>query len=249
MCHYKTSYSAPSLFWYKQWANSIPEFVLMTFSNSEGHTEAKFKERFHAKVNSSSKSVPLTIQDLQVSDSAVYYCALQPTVTAAHSTLIQKLHRWMCQGDIVNLNTQMRLSFIMLPWVKILVLLTANCAMVGGEDSVNQTHGDLNAFGGDTVTIACHYETSANTPSLLWYRHQANGFPEFMLITYTYREGDTEEKFKQRFHSKVDATSKSAPLTIKDLQVSDSAVYYCALQPTVIPVHSTLIQKLHGWLF
>ncbi len=46
--------------------------------------------RFHSEV--SSNSVPLMIQDVRVSDSAVYYCALRPTVRKLKSNLIQK-HR------------------------------------------------------------------------------------------------------------------------------------------------------------
>ena len=119
-------------------------------------------------------------------------------------------------------------------------------SVVAGEDAVDQSDGVLSAFEGDEVTIACHYETSDPTPSLLWYKQTANGFPEFMLITFTYPGGQTEEKFKERFHSKVNSTSKTVPLIIQNLQVSDSAVYYCALQPTVTAAHSALIQKLHG---
>ena len=118
--------------------------------------------------------------------------------------------------------------------------------MVGGEDAVDQTDGDLSAFEGDGVTIACSYKTSANSASLLWYKQQANGFPEFMLITHAYnRETQKEEMFKERFQSKVNTASKTVPLTIQNLQVSDSAVYYCALQPTVTAAHLTLKQKLH----
>src|SRR4029434_7099327 len=102
----------------------------------------------------------------------------------------------------------------------------------------------LSAFEGDKVTIACHYETSNPTASLLWYKQTANGFPEFMLISNTdSAEGTTEEKFKERFHSKVNTASKTVPLTIQNLQVSDSAVYYCALKPTLTAAHSALTQK------
>ena len=117
--------------------------------------------------------------------------------------------------------------------------------MVAGEDAVDQSDGVLSAFEGDEVTILCHYETSATTPSLLWYKQTANGFPEFMLITFSYPGGQTEEKFKERFHSKVNSSSKTVPLIIHNLQVSDSAVYYCALRPTVTASHLTLKQKLH----
>lgn len=116
--------------------------------------------------------------------------------------------------------------------------------MVGAEDAVDQTDGDLSAFEGDGVTIACSNKTSANTPSLLWYKQKANGFPEFMLIRNTYSaEGTTEEMFKERFQSKVNTASKTVPLTIQNLQVSDSAVYYCALRPTVTAVCEVIIQK------
>uniref|UniRef100_A0A672PEW0 Ig-like domain-containing protein n=1 Tax=Sinocyclocheilus grahami TaxID=75366 RepID=A0A672PEW0_SINGR len=57
--------------WYRQYPAAKPEFLLFVTEYS------KFKERFHA--NLSTTSVPLTIQDVRVSDSAVYYCALRPT--------------------------------------------------------------------------------------------------------------------------------------------------------------------------
>ena len=78
-----------------------------------------------------------------------------------------------------------------------------------------------------------HYKTTNPSPSLLWYKQWPNGFPEFIPISYMYNEQRTGETFKQRLHSKVNSTSKSAPLKIQNLQSSDSAVYYCAMTPTV----------------
>uniref|UniRef100_A0A673M0U3 Ig-like domain-containing protein n=1 Tax=Sinocyclocheilus rhinocerous TaxID=307959 RepID=A0A673M0U3_9TELE len=76
-CTYQTAYPSPTLFWYQQKDNGNPKHMLNKFSKS-GNSEEEFKGRFHANLNKT--AVPLTIQDdVCVSDSAVYYCALKPT--------------------------------------------------------------------------------------------------------------------------------------------------------------------------
>uniref|UniRef100_A0A673JH49 T-cell receptor alpha/delta variable 30.0.1 n=1 Tax=Sinocyclocheilus rhinocerous TaxID=307959 RepID=A0A673JH49_9TELE len=89
-CRYETSDLSPYLFWYQQKMNGIPKYMMMIFATTV-QNDKEFEERFNANHNKTSKSVPLTIQDVSVSDSAVYYCALRPTVTETHSTLTQKL--------------------------------------------------------------------------------------------------------------------------------------------------------------
>uniref|UniRef100_A0A4W5LD56 Ig-like domain-containing protein n=1 Tax=Hucho hucho TaxID=62062 RepID=A0A4W5LD56_9TELE len=69
-CLFDTTYQSPYLFWYKQLANVNPKFMLRRDKFSPGETNTEFKERFDARLN-------FTIQRLQLSDSAVYYCALQ----------------------------------------------------------------------------------------------------------------------------------------------------------------------------
>uniref|UniRef100_A0AAQ6ICY2 Ig-like domain-containing protein n=1 Tax=Anabas testudineus TaxID=64144 RepID=A0AAQ6ICY2_ANATE len=75
-CLYNSS-SSNDLFWYKQDGNNRPRFILSRFKIGQGKTENEFKERFSSRLNSTFRSVPLKIQKLHVSDSAVYYCALR----------------------------------------------------------------------------------------------------------------------------------------------------------------------------
>uniref|UniRef100_A0A669AWK9 Ig-like domain-containing protein n=1 Tax=Oreochromis niloticus TaxID=8128 RepID=A0A669AWK9_ORENI len=93
-CLYNSSFpSGNYLFWYKQDGNNSPKFILSRLSGDDGNTAAEFKERFSSTLDSSIRSAPLKIQKLQLSDSAVYYCALQPTVTGNTKTLYKNLWR------------------------------------------------------------------------------------------------------------------------------------------------------------
>uniref|UniRef100_A0A8C7TPM1 Ig-like domain-containing protein n=1 Tax=Oncorhynchus mykiss TaxID=8022 RepID=A0A8C7TPM1_ONCMY len=106
-----------------------------------------------------------------------------------------------------------------------------------GEDSVIQSPGDLTATEGEQVTLGCQFDTVDGNPYLFWYKQRANDFPKYMLKRATFGS-DNAIEFQRRFDAHLNLTtfkseSKSVPLTIQRLQLSDSAVYYCALRPTV----------------
>uniref|UniRef100_A0A3P8QNS4 Ig-like domain-containing protein n=1 Tax=Astatotilapia calliptera TaxID=8154 RepID=A0A3P8QNS4_ASTCA len=101
-----------------------------------------------------------------------------------------------------------------------------------GEDKVIQEQGDVIAAEGDTVTLDCKYETSDSSPYLFWYKQEVNSYPNYMLHCLSTSTVKAEEFNNDRFDAKINKAEKSVPLKIQKLQLSDSAVYYCALQPT-----------------
>uniref|UniRef100_A0A671TZF6 Ig-like domain-containing protein n=1 Tax=Sparus aurata TaxID=8175 RepID=A0A671TZF6_SPAAU len=113
-----------------------------------------------------------------------------------------------------------------------------------GADRVIQPTGDVIAAEEDTVTLDCTFETSGTGPTLFWYKQDGNNSPKFIVSCSTYSTVNTEKEYEERFSSKVNSTSKSVPLKIQKLQLSDSAVYYCALQPTVTGNTKTLYKNL-----
>ncbi|TWW73157.1 T-cell receptor alpha chain V region CTL-F3 [Takifugu flavidus] len=109
------------------------------------------------------------------------------------------------------------------PWLWI--LLAALCFECRGEDKVMQPPEDVVAAEGDTVTLDCTFQTTDPSPYLFWYKQENNNFPKLLL------RAKKKPSDPQRISALINKTS--APLKIQELQLSDSAVYYCALRPTV----------------
>ncbi|KAM3603827.1 uncharacterized protein V6R79_002707 [Siganus canaliculatus] len=128
-------------------------------------------------------------------------------------------------------------------WLRNILILTlwTGCK---GQDEVTQTGGDVTATEGDSVTLNCSYKISAGTPKLFWYKQDGNNSPKFILSRVSRVDGNTGKDFKDRFSSRLDSSTKSLPLQIQNLQLSDSAVYYCALRPTVTGNTKTLYKNL-----
>ncbi|KAM9718750.1 T cell receptor alpha variable 38-1 [Menidia menidia] len=125
------------------------------------------------------------------------------------------------------------------------VLLAAVCLESRAQkDNVLQPETAVTAAEGETVTLGCLYNTSSSNYYLYWYKQDGSNSPEFILSRFTFGEGKTEKKFQERFSSALNSISRSVPLKIQKLHVSDSAVYYCALQPTVTGNSTTLYKNL-----
>uniref|UniRef100_A0A8C2I6V4 Ig-like domain-containing protein n=1 Tax=Cyprinus carpio TaxID=7962 RepID=A0A8C2I6V4_CYPCA len=125
----------------------------------------------------------------------------------------------------------------MAKWVIITLFFTAHEFVCWGQDKVEQASRQMTADEAAQVTLLCNYSTSFTNAYLFWYKQLPNRSPTFILIEFTVGKGTIEDEFKDRFSATLDSTSRTVPLMIKKLHVSDSAVYYCALRPTVTETH------------
>uniref|UniRef100_A0A672HFK7 Ig-like domain-containing protein n=1 Tax=Salarias fasciatus TaxID=181472 RepID=A0A672HFK7_SALFA len=111
------------------------------------------------------------------------------------------------------------------------------------KDNVLQPRGEVTADEGHSVTLDCLYNTSSSSNDyLFWYKQEGNKSPKFILSRFKVGEGKTEDE--EKYSSTLDSSLRSVPLKIQKLELSDSAVYYCALQPTVTGNSSTVDENL-----
>ncbi len=93
---------------------------------------------------------------------------------------------------------------------------------------------------GEKVTLSCKYDGAVT--NLHWYRQYPGSKPEF--LAYIYPHGATSDPLPDRLTPKVDKNNNLVSLEISDAEVTDSALYYCALTPTMTGNSTTLYKNL-----
>uniref|UniRef100_A0A3B3Q4K7 Ig-like domain-containing protein n=1 Tax=Paramormyrops kingsleyae TaxID=1676925 RepID=A0A3B3Q4K7_9TELE len=131
-------------------------------------------------------------------------------------------------------------------------LISTECRAV---DSVNQTAGDVFASEGGSVTLNCTYEISSsadeylfyhditNFRSMYWYVQHPNKAPELLI------QGYDKAVSKGRFLMDVNRKDALTNLSISDSRTEDTAVYYCAVQPTVTQCVCLMLHLIFGCCF
>uniref|UniRef100_A0A8C8SNB7 Immunoglobulin V-set domain-containing protein n=1 Tax=Pelusios castaneus TaxID=367368 RepID=A0A8C8SNB7_9SAUR len=78
---------------YRHYPNKAPRLLLTQYEAS-GEEERKSRRGFSATLDKQEKTFYLKKNSSELSDSAVYYCAMRDTVTAASRGAAQKSFRW-----------------------------------------------------------------------------------------------------------------------------------------------------------
>ncbi len=92
---------------------------------------------------------------------------------------------------------------------------------------------------GKDVTLICSYTEAVN--NLQWYRQYPGSKPEHLIMFF---ETSPKSEPALRLTAAADKTAKNMTLTISSTEMKDSAMYYCALVPTVTGNTTTLYKNL-----
>ncbi|CAI5676947.1 unnamed protein product [Oreochromis niloticus] len=118
--------------------------------------------------------------------------------------------------------------FLLFIWMMMVSFQTGS-----SEDLLTPSRDVVMSLEGDTVTLSCKY--SGSVYSLFWYHQKSGSSPQLLMAEHSAQTEKLKfihDKEKKEFHLEISAA------------VTDSAVYYCALQPTVTGNTKTLYKNL-----
>ncbi|XP_067330827.1 uncharacterized protein [Channa argus] len=224
--------------WYRQYQRSRPEFLLLITETGSIHPP---DSDFSAHIDKTEKRVDLEIISAKVSDSAVYYCALQPKVTGNTTTLYKNL--WSKDNitqfhpQTTNIVNMLSLKYCVHHLLLLFILKGVSC------EDLTPVKSEEFTLEGSNVPLSYKYSRQATAnDEFYWYRQYPGKPPEF-LISHS-GTGSVIKTTVSTLSVNISGDKTQLNLQISSAAVSDSAVYYCAVRPTVTGNTTTLYKNL-----
>ena len=104
---------------------------------------------------------------------------------------------------------------------------------------------EVNSVEGDTVTLSYNFSKTATAgDNFFWYRQDSGKNPEFLLLISGFESSIKTSKLNNRISGYLTGGKDRLDLIISSAEVTDSALYYCAVRPTVTGNTDTLYKNL-----
>lgn len=107
---------------------------------------------------------------------------------------------------------------------------------------MTQVRLEVTVSEGENASLACNY-TTTYAPSLLWYRRGPSHQLDYLLQVDSRGVRYGQDGSLSHLGAQLDTEQQTALLQIHATQLSDSAVYFCALSHTGQQHHPPLVQE------
>uniref|UniRef100_A0A4W3GU91 Ig-like domain-containing protein n=1 Tax=Callorhinchus milii TaxID=7868 RepID=A0A4W3GU91_CALMI len=110
----------------------------------------------------------------------------------------------------------------------------------GLQDIVNQTIAEIPVEEGKDVKLSCTLKKISDANYLYWDRQASRNSPVSVLYSIAGKDYMSPD-FPDRFSSNVDKTSEYFKLSIPNVLIRDSAVYYCIKPVKHLETHEKVL--------
>lgn len=93
---------------------------------------------------------------------------------------------------------------------------------------VKEMENGISSREGDNVKLRCNYETTYSYVDLYWYKHQSEHLAPQFILWKGARDGSSSEYIPDKRYT-CKTGQEESELTIPEVTLADTAVYYCAL--------------------
>ncbi|XP_012589450.1 PREDICTED: uncharacterized protein LOC101629122 [Condylura cristata] len=104
-------------------------------------------------------------------------------------------------------------------------LVAFTCSGFSVAQKVIQDQPTTTIEEGSAVTLKCRYETSWSHYYLYWYKQLPDGKMSYLI----HQSSSQNRAVSRRYSTSFQKADKSISLTVRSLQLEDSAMYFCAL--------------------
>jgi len=87
------------MFWYSHYPGQAPRYLMKIYGSGNADRSPDFPDRFSANLHKGNSTFPLNITGTLLSDSAVYFCAMEPTLLQRQANPVQKPQAGVPVGD------------------------------------------------------------------------------------------------------------------------------------------------------
>nr|XP_032624107.1 uncharacterized protein LOC116817796 [Chelonoidis abingdonii] len=98
--------------------------------------------------------------------------------------------------------------------------------------SVDQSPPEVRVSEGQSVTLYCNFSAAGINQYLFWYQQYPNQPPQHIL-TKTKFDAPDQTLVQGKFSASLYMDNRTVPFQIEAVSHQESAVYFCALRPTV----------------
>ncbi|KAI5097712.1 hypothetical protein C0J45_13021 [Silurus meridionalis] len=214
----KVSYSVTGYYtaWIRQPAGKALEWIGRIYSSGGTDYSDKLKNKFSISRDTSTNTITIRGQNMQTEDTAVYYCAREPTMCIC---VLRPLCQCCFYHYVLNTAYEDTQAYAL---IKRLLIQTD----VHGVELTQPA--SMTVQPGQSLSINCKVSYSITSYYTHWIRQPAGKPLEW--IGRIRSDGDTifSDKLKNNFSISRDTSTNMLTIQGQNMQAEDTAVYYCA---------------------